>query len=155
MVRKMTAAAVSAALCLAPVTPAFAQNVAASELQAPLGATATLNLRVPLGNARNTEEPTYGLRLGYGHLVGNRPDGRPLTRQVRMADIRFSSDGVLRQANVASFDLANLDQDRRFDGLMGGIDPTWLIVGAVAGGVAVCMLADCFGGDDDSSNDDD
>ena len=149
MVRKITAAAVSAALCLAPVTPALAQSVADNELQAPLGATATLNLRVPLGNARNTEEPTYGLQLGYGHLVGSRPDGQALTRQVRMADIRFSSDGVLRQANVASFDLANLDKDRRFDGLMGGIDPTWLIVGAIAGGVAVCMLADCFGGDDD------
>ncbi len=154
MVRKITAAAVSAALCLAPATPAFAQSVADNELQAPLGATATLNLRVPLGNARNTQEPTYGLRLGYGHLVGSRPDGRALTRQVRMADIRFSSDGVLRQANVASFDLANLDQDRRFDRLVGGIDPTWLIVGAIAGGVAVCMLADCFGGDgDDEIND--
>jgi hypothetical protein len=149
MLRKITAAAVSAALCLAPVTPAFAQNVAASELQAPLGATATLNLRVPLGNARNTQEPTYGLRLGYGHLVGSRPDGQALTRQVRMADIRFSSDGVLRQANVASFDLANLDKDRRFDGLTGGGASMWLIVGAVAGAVAICTLADCFGGDDD------
>ncbi|HYD25935.1 MAG TPA: hypothetical protein VEB68_14190 [Croceibacterium sp.] len=154
MVRKLVAATVSAALCLAPVAPAFAQTYSAADaVQAPLGATATLNLRVPLGGGPNLKEPTYGLTLGYGQEVGTGDSGQLLTRQVNVADIRFSSDGFLRQANVASFDLANLDKDRRFSNdLTGEGNTLWIVVGLVAAGVAICLLADCFEGDDDEDS---
>jgi hypothetical protein len=153
MVRKLVSATVSAALCLAPVA-ALAQNhlTPVEVVQAPLGATGALNVRIPLGGSgQMLEEPSYGLTFGMGRLSGVNALGGAETSQVRLADIRFSSGG-LRHANVASFDLAHLDKDRRFDGLTGGIDSMWLIVGVVAGGVAVCLLADCFGDDDDSSS---
>lgn len=152
MVRKFIAATVSAALCLASVTPAFAQNYTESVVQAPLGATATLNFRMPLGAGPAVKEPTYGLTLGYGRLVGAGQDGQALTREVKVADLRFGTDGYIRQANVASFDLANMDEDRRFDGLTGEDNTLWIVVGLVAAGVAVCLLADCFEGDDDEDS---
>lgn len=152
MVRKSIAATVSAALCLASVTPAFAQNYTESVVQAPLGATATLNFRMPLGAGPAVKEPTYGLTLGYGRLVGAGQDGQALTREVKVADLRFGTDGYIRQANVASFDLANMDEDRRFDGLTGEDNTLWIVVGLVAAGVAVCLLADCFEGDDDEDS---
>lgn len=152
MVRKFIAATVSAALCLASVTPAFAQNYTESVVQAPLGATATLNFRMPLGAGPAVKEPTYGLTLGYGQLVGAGQDGQALTREVKVADLRFGTDGYIRQANVASFDLANMDEDRRFDGLTGEDNTLWIVVGLVAAGVAVCLLADCFEGDDDEDS---
>lgn len=152
MVRKSIAATVSAALCLASVTPAFAQNYTESVVQAPLGATATLNFRMPLGAGPAVKEPTYGLTLGYGQLVGAGQDGQALTREVKVADLRFGTDGYIRQANVASFDLANMDEDRRFDGLTGEDNTLWIVVGLVAAGVAVCLLADCFEGDDDEDS---
>lgn len=152
MVRKFVAATVSAALCLASVTPAFAQNYTESVVQAPLGATATLNFRMPLGAGPAVKEPTYGLTLGYGQLVGAGQDGQALTREVKVADLRFGTDGYIRQANVASFDLANMDEDRRFDGLTGEDNTLWIVVGLVAAGVAVCLLADCFEGDDDEDS---
>lgn len=148
MVSKIVSATVSAALCLASSAPVYAQSYGQSEVQAPLGATGMLNLRVPLGPSARTEAPSYGLTLGIGQSSGMDANARLLTRQVRVADIRFNMDGQLRHANVASFDLANLDSDRRFDGLTGGAGSMWLIVGIAAGAVAVCALADCFGGDD-------
>ena len=93
-----------------------------------------------------------GLTLGYGQLVGAGQDGQALTREVKIADLRFGTDGYVRQANVASFDLANIDEDRRFDGLTGEGNTLWIVVGLVAAGVAVCLLADCFEGDDDSDS---
>src|SRR5688572_30998398 len=117
MVRTLVSATVSAALCLAPVA-AFAQNnlTPVEVVQAPLGATGALNLRIPLGGGPQLEEPTYGLTFGMGRLNGMNSQGGAQTSEVRLADIRFNSAG-LRRANVASFDLANLDQDRRFDEL--------------------------------------
>ena len=153
MVRTLVSATVSAALCLAPVA-AFAQNnLTPSEVvQAPLGATGALNLRIPLGGGPKLEEPSYGLTFGMGRLTGVNSSGGAETSQVRVADIRFNSSG-LRTAQVASFDLANLDRDRRFDELTGGGNTMWIVVGLVAGGVAVCLLTDCIGGDDESSSD--
>jgi hypothetical protein len=150
MVRHIVSATVSAALCLATAAPAFAQSYNTSEVQAPLGATGMVNLRIPLGPSARTEAPSYGLTLGMGQAGGMDANARLLTREVRVADVRFNFDGSLRHANVASFDLANLDQDRRFDGLTGGIDTMWLVVGIAAGAVAVCVLADCFDGDDEN-----
>ena len=59
-------------------------------------------------------------------------DGRTSTRSVNFADIRFHGN-ELRQARVASLDLANLDRTRRQMNLTGGGDQTlWIVVGVVA-----------------------
>ena len=152
MVRKLVSATVSAALCLAPMT-AFAQNNLTPHevVQAPLGATGAINLRIPLGGGPKLEEPTYGLTFGMGRLTGMNAQGGAETSEVRVADIRFNGDG-LKRAQVASFDLANLDHDQRFDELTGEGNTLWIIVGLVAAGVAICLLADCFEGDDDSDS---
>ena len=151
MMRKIVSATVSAGLFLAPVAVLAQNNLAPSEVvQAPLGATGALNLRIPLGGGPKLEEPTFGLTFGMGRLSGMNSQGGAETSEVRLADIRFNSNG-LRTAQVASFDLANLDQDRRFDELTGGGNTMWIVVGLVAGGVAVCLLTDCIGGDDEDS----
>ena len=53
---------------------------------------------------------------------------------------------------MLSFDLANLDRDRRFNNLTGEGDTLWIVVGLVAAGVAICLLADCFEGDDEDDS---
>jgi hypothetical protein len=73
-----------------------------------------------------------------------------VTRAFRLADLRFSPEGKLGQARLVGFDLADPARERRMN-LTGGMSTTWLIVGAVAGAVAVCMLAECFEGDDDDA----
>jgi hypothetical protein len=152
MVTKFVSATVSAALCLMSVTPAMAQDQRFAGFDAPRGATATLNLRVPLGR-EHAERASYGLTLGYGHSAGA-PDlsAGTVSRGVRLADFRFSGTG-LKQAQVASFDLAHLEDDERVMRLTGDGDNTlWIVVGLVAAGVAICLLADCFEGDDDSDS---
>ena len=153
MVRKIVSATVSAALCIASVTPAFAQaDMRYQGFEAPKGATATANIRIPLGGQKKAKDKmSYGLTVGIGKSNGADLDGRTMTRELRLADLRFNSDGRIKQANVASFDLANLDQDRRMN-LSGEGNTLWIIVGLVAAGVAICLLADCFEGDDDSDS---
>lgn len=145
---KFVRTTVAAALAMTSTAPAFAQDYRPSGFDAPLGATATANLRVPLGRAAKAK-PSYGLTVGYGRTVGAGVDGRAVTRGVRLADIRFTSDGRMKQANVASFDLANLDRDKRLN-LVGGGGLTWLIIGAVGAGVGICLLTDCLGDDDEA-----
>ena len=150
--RKFVTATVSAALCLASVTPAMAQNYRAEGFDGPRGANATLNLRIPLGKSSKAKaKPSYGLTFGMGRTVGAGYDGRPITRQLTLGDIRFNQQGKLNKAQLASFDLANLDQDERLN-LNGEGNTLWIIVGLVAAGVAICLLADCFEGDDDSDS---
>ncbi|MET1110028.1 MAG: hypothetical protein ABWX67_00730 [Allosphingosinicella sp.] len=150
--RKFVTATVSAALCLASAMPAAAQNYRVEGFDGPRGVNATFNMRIPLGRAPAAKaKPTYGLTFGMGKTVGAGLDGRPINRQLTLGDIRFNGSGKLNKAQLASFDLAHLDADRRLN--MTGGDPTvWIVVGAVAAGVAVCLLADCFGGDDDDTN---
>ncbi|HYC80193.1 MAG TPA: hypothetical protein VEB65_00310 [Solirubrobacterales bacterium] len=150
--RKLVTATVSAALCMMSVLPgvAAAQEYHFSGFDAPRGVTATVNLRVPLGRER-AQRANYGLTLGYGQTVPPGLDGRTSTRAINFADFRFSGN-ELRQARVASFDLANLDRSRRQMNLTGESNSLWIVVGLVAAGVAVCLLADCFGGDDDDSS---
>ena len=153
MTRNSVSATVSAALCLVTVTPgvAAAQEYRSS-FDAPRGVTATLNLRVPFGpdQARRT---SYGLTLGYGRTVAPGIDGRTSTRSVNFADVRFSG-GELRQARVASFDLANLDRTRRQANLTGGNNTWWIVGAVVVAGVGVCLLADCIDlSDDDPAGD--
>lgn len=149
--RKFVTATVSAALCMMSVTPAMAQEYRFTGFDAPRGATATVNLRVPLGSERAAERASYGLTLGYGHTAGSPTmDSQTTSRAMNFADFRFSGT-ELRNARVASFDLANLDQDRRMN-LTGEGNTLWIVVGLVAAGVAICLLADCFGGDDDEDS---
>jgi len=149
MVRKFVSATVSAALCLMSAAPAMAQDYRYSGFDAPRGATATLNLRVPLGAQRQQQRPSYGLTLGYGQSAGAPSlDGTLVRRQVAVADFRFSEDG-LRNARVAGFDLANLDRDRRFSNLTGEMSTLFIVIGVAAVGVGVCLLADCFGDDEE------
>ena len=156
MIRKVLSASVATALLLGSVSPAFAQNYAFEPAQAPLGATATLNLKVPLGVAANKQrKATYGLTMAYGQRTNSlTQDNRIATRQARLADIRFSADeSKLQKAEFASFDLANLDKDRRLNMGPGGSwdGTTWLVIGGlVAAGVLVWVLLD----DDDDDDDD-
>ncbi|HWT13906.1 MAG TPA: hypothetical protein VN231_14225 [Allosphingosinicella sp.] len=151
MVRKFVSATVSAALCMMSVAPAMAQEYRFAGFDAPRGVTATVNLRVPMGR-EHAQRASYGLTVGYGHTVAAPGmDGRTTSRAVNFADFRFSGN-ELRQARVASFDLANLDRSRRQMNLTGESNSLWIVVGLVAAGVAVCLLADCFGGDDDDSS---
>ena len=150
MLRKFVTATVSAALCAMSVAPAMAQEYRFAGFDAPRGATATVNLRVPMGR-EHADRASYGLTLGYGHTAGLPGlTGETTSRAVNVADFRFSG-GELRNARVASFDLANLDQDRRVMNLTGGQDNTlWIIGGLVVAGVVVCfVITDCFDDDDD------
>ena len=151
--RKLVSATVSAALCMMSVAPAMAQDYRFAGFDAPQGATATVNLRIPFGARAERARPSYGFTLGYGQVMGTPTlDGRTTTRAVNLADVRFTGGGELRNARVASFDLANLDRDRRFNNLTGGGSTLWFVVGAVAAGVAICLLADCFEGDDEDED---
>ena len=155
MLRKVLAATASAALVLGSVTPAFAQSYGYSAFDAPRGATASINFKVPLGVEKQAAKPTYGFSLNYGHEVGSPTlDGRTTTREMKLADIRFSGPLKLQKAEMMTFDLAHLDQDRRLNMSEDGDNTVWIIVGLVAAGVAICLLADCFGGDDDDDDDD-
>jgi hypothetical protein len=152
MVRKIVSATVSAALCLMSVAPAMAQDYRFSGFDAPRGATVTLNLRIPLGTEQQARERmSYGLTFGYGQSVGAPTlDGMTGTRRVNVADVRFNGRGELRTARFTGFDLANLDRSRAMN-LVGSGKKSWLIIGAIIGaGVVICVLADCFDGDDDS-----
>ena len=148
MVRKFVSATVSAALCMMSVAPAMAQEYRFTGFDAPRGSTATINLRVPMG-PEHRERASYGLTVGYGHTVAAPGmDGRTTSRAMNLADFRFSGN-ELRQARVASFDLANLNRNQRASNLTGEGNTLWIVVGLVAAGVAICLLADCFDGDDD------
>ncbi|HEX8572258.1 MAG TPA: hypothetical protein VF759_05865 [Allosphingosinicella sp.] len=150
--RKFVTATVSAALCLASVAPAAAQQYRAEGFDGPRGVNATLNLRVPLGKAsRARTKPSYGLTFGMGKTMGAGYDGRPITRQLTLGDIRFNQQGTLKKAQLASFDLANLDADKRMN-LTGEGNTLWIVVGLAAAGAAVCfVITDCFGDEDDDS----
>ena len=91
-------------------------------------------------------------QLGYGHTAGSPTmDSQTTSRAMNFADFRFSGT-ELRNARVASFDLANLDQDRRMN-LTGTDNTIWIIGGVVVAGVVVCfVITDCFDDDDDSSS---
>ena len=147
--KKLVSATVSAALCMLSVTPAFAQDNRFTGFDAPRGATVTANLRVPLGREAK-RQPSYGLTLSYGQDTGAGLDGRTVSRAFRLADLRFSPEGKMRQARLVGFDLADPARDRRMN-LTGGSSTTWIIVGAVAGAVAACLALECFEGDDDDA----
>ena len=91
----------------------MAQDYRFSGFDAPRGATATVNLRVPLGTSRQQADRrmSYGLTLGYGQTVGAPTlDGRTATRSVNLADLRFNNSGELRNARVVDTEHLSTDQ---------------------------------------------
>lgn len=148
--RKFVAATVSAALCMTSMLPgiAAAQEHRFTGFDAPRGATATVNLRIPLGPERRSR-PSYGLTLGYGQTVAPGVDGRTTSRAINLADFRFTgNEPRLSQARFAGFDLANLDQDRRLN-MVGTGKKTWVIIGIlIALGVLLCVTELCEGEED-------
>jgi hypothetical protein len=147
---KLIAATVSAALALASMSPALAQDYRFAGFDSPRGLTATANLRVPLGRQAKSRRASYGLSLGLGREVGAGLDGRPVTRSIPLADLRFSGEGRLSQARLAGVDLRDPALERRMN-LTGGGGTTWFILGAVAAAAGLCLLTDCLGeGDDDA-----
>lgn len=152
MMRKIVAATVSVALCILPVTPALAQDYRFAGFDSPRGATATANFKMPFGGERTRRMPSYGVTFGLGQTMGSEAlGGRTTSRSITLADLRFTDSG-LQKAEVASFNLASLDQDRRLNMMGEGNDTLFIVVGLVAAGVAICLLADCFEGDDDSDS---
>jgi hypothetical protein len=151
MAPKIVTAAAVAALCLGSFTPAIAQSSAYSTFDAPRGTSATVNLRVPLGAEPGEKKASYGFTFGYGQTVGSPElDGRTRSREMRFADIRFA-EGKLAQANVVSFDLANLDEDPRMN-MIGAANTAIWLVGAVVIGGLVCWAAGCFDDEDDEDD---
>ena len=147
---KLLAATVSAALSLTSVSPALAQDYRFTGFDAPRGLTATANLRIPLGREAKARRASYGLSLGLGREVGAGYDGRPVTRSIHLADLRFSGEGRVSQARLAGIDLLDPHRQRRMN-LTGGGGTTWFILGAVAAAAGICLLTDCLGeGDDDA-----
>lgn len=154
MERKLFAGLAAFALCIGSATPAAAQDRRFAGFDARPGASATVNLRVPLGAASRRSRPTVGLTLGLGRTMGGGIDGAPIVRQVPLVDLRFSESGLAR-ARVASFDLAGLDRYRRLN-LDGGKKNSLLLVGAVAAAAAAaaCVVAGCFDDDDEDTDND-
>lgn len=160
MLRQLTCLVVSASLTAGTSPSAFARNAAldlanGASLDAPRGAAALANLRIPLGAApERTEEPAFGLTFGFGRANG--ADGltaRMTTRQIRLVDLRLDRGARFTNARVAGFDLANLDDDKRLN-LFGGSNSTpWVIGGVLVVGLGVCLLAECFDGDDKQDDD--
>lgn len=147
---KFLTATVSAALSIASVSPALAQDHRFAGSDAPRGLTATANVRIPLGREAKARRPSYGLSLGLGREVGAGYDGRPVTRSIRLADLRFSGEGRVSQARLAGVDLSDPAGKQRMN-LMGGGGTAWFVLGAVAAAAGICLLTDCLGeGDDDA-----
>ena len=148
MVSKLVAATVSAALCMTSMLPgmAAAQDHRFTGFDAPRGATATVNLRLPLGGQAQGRA-SYGVTLSYGQAAGADLGGRTVTRNLNVADLRFTGEEPrLSQARLAGFDLANVDQSRRMN-MVGG-KKTWLFIGLlILAGVIVCSIAGCFDSD--------
>ena len=123
---------------------ALAQDYAFRGFDAPLGATASLNLRVPLGSAQQSQRPSYGMSLGYGRIAGAPGvDGRLTSRAFRLADLRLAG-GEVDRAQLLAFDLTGRRPETRL-GLRSGPPNLFPIVGgAVVVAVGACAIAGCF-----------
>ena len=158
MVRKSVSATVSVALCLMSVSPALAQEYRFTGFDPPQGATATVNLRVPIGNDRNDQrrQPTYGLTLGYGYDMGGpNMNGRTMTREPQPGRLPLQGDPNCRMRGSSPSTSPISIRTVASTISRTATDNTWLIVGGiVVAGLVICLLADCFGGDDDDEDDD-
>jgi hypothetical protein len=141
MTRNLITGAAALSLCLASATPAIGQERRFTGLDGPAGASATVNIRVPLGRRAERARPSVGLTVGYGRRVADgTSELQPAVRQLRLADLRFDGEGLSR-AELASFDLANLDRDRRMNLGEGKSYMIWLILAAFASLAVVLVVA--------------
>jgi hypothetical protein len=150
MTRIHVAAVTTMSLLLASATPALAQDHRFAGFEGVRGANATINLRIPFGASPRGSRPTFDLTVAIGRTLGAGTDGEPIVRQMPLADFRFSGAG-LAHARVASFDLANLDRDRRLNVNGGKKTTMYLAAAAAAAAAAICAFAGCFDGDDDET----
>jgi hypothetical protein len=140
MTRKLMTGATALSLCLGSAAPAIGQERHFSGLDGPAGASATINLRIPLGHRAERARPSVGLTVGYGRrIVDGSSDSPPVIRQVRVADLRFNSEGLAR-AEVATFDLANLGQDARINPEGNKKNMLLLFVMIIAGATALAFV---------------
>lgn len=130
--------AASAAAVVASASPVCADPFTSSLDEAPRGASATVNIRIPFGpRTTATEEPSYGLSFNYGRSYGSPDlDNRVMTRAITLGDLRFNADG-LAKAQVASFDLADFGRDTPKDPRMNLFEgpfgwPEYAIIGGAA-----------------------
>lgn len=153
MLRKFVSATVSAALLFASAAPAMAQEYRFTGFDSPRGVSATVNLRVPLDqNRERTRRTSYGVNAAWGRTMPLATmDNATTTRAVNLAEIRFSGD-ELRRAQLLGFDVRDPTAAQRRLNLDGEGNTLWIVVGLVAAGVAICLLADCFEDDDESSS---
>jgi hypothetical protein len=106
MLRRTIAFAALAALFLASAAPLRAHAYRPVAFDPPRGASATVNMRIPLGGRARTARPTLGLTVGYGRELGMpAADGSRPVRQIPLADFRFGGQGLSR-ARLATFELA-------------------------------------------------
>ena len=154
MIRKLLAGSAAVSFCLGTVTPALGQDYRFTGFDGPRGANATFNLRVPLGTAATRSQPTLGLTLGVGRIMGaGTPESPAFVRQMRFGDLRFSGEG-LRHAFVGGFDLANLDESTRLYST--GDRKSALAVAAAALGISIaaCIALGCLDGNDSEDTSD-
>jgi len=160
MLKEVPGLLTSAALMLGAAPSAFAHSASVDfanqpRLDAPRGMAALANFRIPLGSTPDRQEPSFGLSFGFGRTTGAGDlTAHTTTRQLRLVDLRLDKKARLRNARVASFDLANLDEDNRLNLFGGSNNAVWLVGGAVLVGVGVCLLAECFDGNDKQGDDD-
>ena len=140
MANRFAAGAAMLSLAFGSGTPALAQSGAFAGSQARPGASATINLRVPLGPGRRSDRPTVGFTASCGQALDDSgPDGRRAVRELRITDLRFDGRALAR-AELATFDLANLENDARM-GLVGNKKNTLLLfVMVLAGATALAFL---------------
>ena len=97
MIRKLVCGATALAICATQVTPAAAQSYRFRGFDGPQGASATVNLRVPLGPRAGRSRPSLGLSLNYGRPEGETDHlGRRRVRQIGLADFRLDRSDPAR-----------------------------------------------------------
>ena len=107
-----------------------------------MGASASVNLRIPLGTVNNeNDEVRYDLTMAYGQHVER--SGQPLqlgdVRSVELAQINFDRRGA-RDMQVANFGVSDFGRED-IEGqrnLVGG-GTTYIMLGAMILGVVVAL----------------
>ena len=150
MARIITGSTVIIALCLTSVSPALAQEHRFAGFDPPRGASATVDLRIPLGTRPDAraERPTIGLSAGYGRQQsGAAPDEPGSVRRLDLLDLRLGWSGIER-ARLAGFDLGGAGDDRlRIDTQENGKKTAvYLFIGLLLAIAAGVVLWDGEGG---------
>jgi len=158
MLKGLVTAASTAALLVASASPAFADPTQfyathSPAADAPRGVSLMAGIRMPLGKVPAKTAPvTFGLTAGYGmETAAPGYEGRERVRMMKFGDLRFSANGVER-AELATFDLANLEDDPRFNifGNAGNGNGIFIVGGVIIGGLLICWAAGCFDDGEDS-----